>query len=62
MNPATGRFKGAFRSRYFVSHDISRFERSVSAVRQLEAKQEITVLTAAPPTGWTEAAEGLWIT
>jgi hypothetical protein len=23
MNPATGGFKGAVRSRYFVSHDIS---------------------------------------
>ena len=35
MNPATSPFKGAWRSRYFVSHDISPFERSSAGRRGL---------------------------
>jgi hypothetical protein len=41
MNPATGPFKGAPRSRYFVSHDFSPIERPDSAAldgRQQKAK------------------------
>jgi hypothetical protein len=40
MNPAAGWFKTASRSRYFVSHEISPFERSDTAGAKQELRPE----------------------
>jgi hypothetical protein len=67
MNPAAGAFKGGPRSRYLVSHDISRFERSDAArLQSRRAKGDAFIIRhysprRQSPEGWTLAAEGLRI-
>jgi hypothetical protein len=63
MNPATVSFKGALRSRYFVSHEISPFKRLEIAVLKppTNVNGGLYLPAAYSREGWTLAEERLRI-
>jgi hypothetical protein len=63
MNPAAVSFKGALRSRYFVSHEISPFKRLEIAVLKppTNVSGGLYLPAACGREDWTRAAEALRI-